>query len=252
MSIELKDYLFDSGTALVLHSERELVDADLAELCDFSKQQRAAITSVVLSDTAISGTCFRYLAFLPNLKALYVNKTRVNDEAPFEYLPQTIEIINLDHTEVGDLCVSKLRRVRYLRSIRLGKTGVTDCGVNILATMSYLSECYVDGMAVSKYARQRLENVMVLRTVTFKKAVSFILFSAQFEARKLMNVSIGSYSVRLGYLTASQFIMDHLWRSLPDPPFAADAKATIAEQVYSHIWQQSANGVFSLKVHISC
>lgn len=196
MSIELKDYLFDSGTALVLHCERELVDADLAKLRDLSKQQRAAITSVVLSNTAITGTCFRYLAYLPNLKALYANKTLVNDEAPFEYLPQTIEFINLDHTEVGDLCVSKLRRVPYLRSVRLRKTGVTDCGVNILATMAYLRECHVDSMAVSKYARQRLENVMFLRAVTFKEAVCFLLFSAQFEASKLMLRTRNARSVR--------------------------------------------------------
>ena len=186
MSIELNDYLFDSGAALVLHGEKELVDADLAQLHDFSEKQRASITSVVLSNTDITGACFRYLAFLRNLKALYVNKTRINDNAPLEYLPKTMEIINLDHTEVGDACVSKLRMVPSLYSVRLRKTGVTDCGVNILATMPRLRECHVDGMAVSEYARRRLDNAMVLRAVTFNRLVYFLLHSIQLEARQFI------------------------------------------------------------------
>jgi hypothetical protein len=122
MSIELKSCLFDSGTALVLHGKRELVDADLAQLRDLSAERRAAITSVVVSGTDITGECFRYLAVLPNLKALYANKTRVDDDAPFECLPKTIEIVNLDDTDIGDACVSKLRTAPNLYSVRLRNT----------------------------------------------------------------------------------------------------------------------------------
>jgi hypothetical protein len=186
MSIELKDYLLNSGTALVLHGERELIDADLAQLRDFSEKQRAAITAVVLSNTDIKGECLRYLAFLPNLKALYANKTRVTDDAPLECLPKAMEIVNLDHTEVGDVCVSKLRMAPNLYSVSLRKTGVTNRGVNILATMSNLRECHVDGMAVSEHARQRLANAIDLRAVTFNMAIYFLLFSIQLEARKFM------------------------------------------------------------------
>ena len=186
MSIELKDYLFDSGAALVLHGESELLDADLAELRNFSKKERAAIKSVVLSNTAITGVCFQYLALLPNLRALYVNKTRVDDDAPLEQLPETMEIINLDHTPVGDGCVYKLRMARGLRSVRLRKTGVTDRGVSILASMTYLRECHVDGMTVSNYAKQRLNNAMVLRAATFSKTVRFLLRSIQLEAIKII------------------------------------------------------------------
>jgi hypothetical protein len=67
MSIEIKDHLLCSGAALVLHEEKELVDADLAQLLKFSEKQRAAITSVVLSNTDITGECFQHLAILPNL-----------------------------------------------------------------------------------------------------------------------------------------------------------------------------------------
>lgn len=186
MSIELKHYLLNSGTALVLHGERELVDADLAQLRDLPEKQMAAITSVVLSNTDITGECFRHLAVLPNLKALYANKTRVNDDAPLERLPKTMEIINLDHTEVGDVCASKLRMAPNLYSVHLRKTGITNRGVNILATLSNLRECHVDGMAVSEHTRQRLSNAIDLSAVTFSIAMCSLLHSIQLGARKFM------------------------------------------------------------------
>lgn len=186
MTIELKDYILNSGAALVLHAARELVDADLAQLLKFSEQQRAVITSVVLSSTAITGECFRYLAYLPNLKALYANKTRINDDAPLEYLPKTVEILNLDHTEVGDMCVSKLRILPNLHTVRLRKTGVTNRGINILATVTSLRECHFDGTAVSEHARQRLSNAIDLHVMTFSRFVCFLLYRIQLGVRKLI------------------------------------------------------------------
>jgi type I restriction enzyme R subunit len=37
------------------------------------------------------------------------------------------------------------------------------------------------------------------------------------------------------------FILDHLFKVLPTPPFTLEDKQTVAKQVYQHIWQQSAN-----------
>jgi hypothetical protein len=186
MSTELKDYLFNSGAALVLHGIKELVDADLAKLRDFPEEQRAAITSVVLSNTHITGDCFQYLAFLPNLRALYVNKTQVKDDAPLECLPKTLETINLDHSEIGDVCVSKLRIAPNLRSVRVQYTGITNRGVNILATMSNLRDCHVDDKAILEYTRRRLNNAMVLRAATFNSIMYFLLYTLQLKASKYM------------------------------------------------------------------
>jgi len=38
------------------------------------------------------------------------------------------------------------------------------------------------------------------------------------------------------------FILDHLFETLPTPPFTTDEKQGIAQRVYQHIWQQSASG----------
>jgi hypothetical protein len=187
MCIELTDNLLNSGTCLVLHGERELIDADLAQLRDFSEKQRAVITTVVLSNTDITGECFRYLALLPNLKALYANQTKVNDDAPFECLPRTIEVVNLNHTKVGDVCVSKLTMAPNLYSVSLCKTGITNRGGILLATMPNLHDCQVDGVALSEHTRQRLVNVIALRAVTFNKVMCFLLYSLQLEASKLMS-----------------------------------------------------------------
>ena len=185
-TIDLKDYLFNSGAALVLHGEKELVDADLAQLRDFSEKQRATITTVVLSNTNINGECLRYLGFMPNLKALYANKTRVNDDAPLEYLPKTMEIINLDDTATGDVSIFKLKMAPRLYSVHLRKTGVTDHGVNILAAMSNLRECHVDGIVINEHTRQRLNNTMVLRAATFNSVIYAFLYCIQLEVRKLV------------------------------------------------------------------
>jgi len=41
------------------------------------------------------------------------------------------------------------------------------------------------------------------------------------------------------------FILDHVYQSLPEPPYTAADKKEVAELVYRHIWQQSASGLFS-------
>lgn len=41
------------------------------------------------------------------------------------------------------------------------------------------------------------------------------------------------------------FILDHVYMALPEPPYTADDKKEVAGLVYQHIWQQSANGLFS-------
>jgi Leucine-rich repeat (LRR) protein len=186
MSIKLKDYLFNSSTALVLHGIRELVDADLAKLRDFSEEQRTAITSVVLSNTHITGECFRYLEFLPNLRALYANKTQVTDNAPFECLPKRLEIINLEHSEIGDVCAAKLRIAPNLRSVRAEYTGITSRGVNILATIPNLRDCHVDDKSIPEHTRRRLNNVMVLRSASFNRIVCFLLYFLQLKASKYL------------------------------------------------------------------
>ena len=40
------------------------------------------------------------------------------------------------------------------------------------------------------------------------------------------------------------FILDELYRNLPDPPFTSDDKSQAARKVYNFIWQQNENGWF--------
>ncbi|MEN8133672.1 MAG: hypothetical protein ABFS45_26635 [Pseudomonadota bacterium] len=188
MSIELKDYLLNSGAALVLHGERELVDADLAQLRDFSQKQRAAITTVILSNTHITGECFQHLALLPNLIALYCGGTRIKDDAPFDLLSKTIEILNLDRTEVSDRCILKLRNLPRLRLLSLRQTGITDNGLHLLATMPGLREYYLNGTIVSDYAQRRLDNVIKFGSISFATTLYFSLRTIQNWSRKIHSV----------------------------------------------------------------
>ena len=185
VSGRLKNCLYASGAALVLHGKRDLLDSDLAQLRNLSEQQRAAITSVVVSDTGVTGECFRYLAALPNLKALYANKTQIDDEAPFDRLPKTLEAVNLDHTEVGDLCVSKLRMAPNLYSIRLRNTKITHAGVEMLASMAKLRDCEIDGALKNGHTGQRVLNAIVLREITCFAVLDHCLRCVQLATRKL-------------------------------------------------------------------
>ena len=188
-TIELKDCLRTSGASLVLHGERDLVDADLAQLRDFSEKQRAAITTVVLSNTHITGECFQHLALLPNLIVLYGCGTQIKDDAPFNLLSRTIEILNLDRTEVGDRCILQLMNLPRLRLLSLRRTGITDRGLHLLGAMPSLSEYYLNGTIVSDYAKQRLDNVINLDAITFAMACYFFLCTIQIRARKLVRFS---------------------------------------------------------------
>jgi type I restriction enzyme R subunit len=40
-------------------------------------------------------------------------------------------------------------------------------------------------------------------------------------------------------------ILDHLYTSLPTPPFNDDEKTLIAGNIYAHVWQQAVSGTFS-------
>ena len=41
------------------------------------------------------------------------------------------------------------------------------------------------------------------------------------------------------------FVLDHVFSTLPSPPFTDEEKQTVARQVYQHVWQQCASGCFA-------
>ena len=41
------------------------------------------------------------------------------------------------------------------------------------------------------------------------------------------------------------FILDEIYASLPTPPFTAEEKKAVADEVYAHIWQQAVSGEFA-------
>lgn len=45
------------------------------------------------------------------------------------------------------------------------------------------------------------------------------------------------------------FILDHVYQTLPEPPYTSDDKAQVAQLVYRHIWQQSVRDQFSGATH---
>ena len=185
MGVTLKQHLFDTGSALVLHGNTSLADGDLRQLLDFDSEQRRNIKVVVLSHTNVTGESMKHLAALPNLQALYLGGTRVADDAPLEMLPKTVELVNLDGTATSDLSIAKLSRLPRLRSLSLRKTQITDGSVHQLVKVSTLREVCLAETAVSEQARQRLENSLVLDVIRFAVALRYIQFSVSIVLRSL-------------------------------------------------------------------
>jgi len=189
MRINLKEYLFNRGTSLVLHGQKDLADTDFAQLRDFSDRQRQSITVVVLSNTHITGECFRYLKLLPNVTALYGGGTQIKDEAPFDLLSKNLKILNLERTQISDACILKLTKLTRLRSLSLRQTDITDSGLHLLSAMPNLREYYLDGSKVSTYAKQRLDNAVELDSITFAAALYLMWCAIQIGAGRLVRVT---------------------------------------------------------------
>ena len=162
MNVSLSSNLYGSGTALVLDRNLDLTDADLEHLFELDEALRCRITTVVLSRTNIQGSGFKYLNALPNLTRLFLNGSSISDAAPFDDLPHSLEVLNLDDTGAGDRSVSRLCRLPRLKVLRLEGTEVTDRGVFALLKLGSLSEVHLGGTATTWMARRRLENNIAL------------------------------------------------------------------------------------------
>jgi len=192
MSIDLNDYLLNDGTALVLHGEGELEDRDLAQLQRFSVDQRSKLTVVVLSRTPVTGGCLKYLACLPNLRALYLNATQINDEDWFDVSGWALETINLDNTRIGDKGITRLKEATRLESVRLCNTRVSDTGIQWLGTFPRLREYFLDGAPISDHAKRRLDNAIKMGHLDITEAVRSVRRHLALGLRKLMSPRIAS------------------------------------------------------------
>ena len=169
MNVSLSNSLNGSGTALVLSGNPDVTDADLAQLGELGDQRRCKITTVVLSHTNIQGPGVKHLNALPNLKRLFLNGSSVTDSAPFDEMPRSLEVLNLDDTSAGDRGVSRLCDMPSLRVLRLEGTEVTDRGLFALLQLRSLSEIYLERTATSWMARRRLENNITLNAAGYSQ-----------------------------------------------------------------------------------
>jgi len=185
MSIAIKDYLSNSGSALVLHGERRLCRNDLEQLHDLPYESRARIKVAVLSRTCLDDACLSDLATLPNLKELYLGGTRLTDNAALDQCAiPSLQVVNLDDTLVGDAAVSRLKRARNLRIVSLRNTRVTDRGLQQIAALPNLQEYYLDGTLVTELGKRRLANIMY--QVTAGTCCRWAIYNMQLRTRQVV------------------------------------------------------------------
>jgi len=185
MSIAIKNYLFNSGSALVLHGERHLCRNDLEQLHDLPYESRARIKAAVLSGTFFDDACLSYLATLPDLKQLYLGGTRLTDNAALDQCAiPSLQVVNLDDTLVGDAAVARLKWARKLRIVSLRNTRVTDRGLQHIAALPNLQEYYLDGTQVTELGKRRLANTMY--RVTAGTCCRWLLYSMQLRTSQVV------------------------------------------------------------------
>jgi len=191
MLIDLNDHLLNDSTALVLHGESELEDTDLARLHRLSVEQRSKLTAVVLSRTRVTGACLKHLACLPNLRALYLNATQINDEDWFDVSGWALETINLDNTRIGDQGIAQLQAATRLEVIRLCNTRVSDTGIQLLGNFPRLREYCLDGAPISDHAKRRLDNAVKMAHLDIAEAFRPARHHLAIEVRKRVSPRTG-------------------------------------------------------------
>jgi len=191
MSIDLSEHMLNDRSALVLHGERELEDADLAQLHRLSVEQRSKLTVVVLSRTRVTGACLKHLACLPNLRTLYLNATQINDEDWFDVSGWALESINLDNTRIGDQGIARLQAATRLEVVRLCNTRVSDTGIQLLGTFPRLREYCLCGAPISDHAKRRLDNTIKMGHLDITEAVRSVRRHLAFGVRKLISPGTG-------------------------------------------------------------
>jgi Leucine-rich repeat (LRR) protein len=203
MNVSLSNNLNGSGTALVLDGNVDVTDADLEQLGGFGDQLRRKITTVVLSRTNIQGSGIKHLNALPNLTRLFLNGSSITDSAPFDELPRSLEVLNLDNTSVGDRGVSRLCGMPSLRVLRLEGTEVTDRGLFALLKLRSLSEIYLERTATSWMARRRLENDIKLNAAGYSQIVRY---AKGYTTCVLSLVTLRARTAQHGFNYGAQFL----------------------------------------------
>ncbi len=176
MNVSLNSHLYGSGTALLLNDNRDVADADLEQLVGFDHELRCKIRTVMLSRTNVTGSGIKHLSALPNLTSLFLNGSSITDAAPLGDLPRSLEVLDLDDTDVGDQGVSKLCSLPKLRILRLRRTEATDRTVLELLMAENLREVWLDDTATSWAARRRLESNMALSAAAHAPIMPYVRY----------------------------------------------------------------------------
>jgi len=169
VSIDLSDHLYNDESALVLDRIEGVDDAGLKQLRGMDTSR---LRVIVLSNTCVTGDFIEYLSDLPALRQLYLNGSRVSKDAPLDYLPHSLEVLNLDDTSVGDAAIARLPRLWHLELVCLRNTRVTDRSIEILSRLPRLHRYFLEGTAVTEFGRRRLDNRVAMLSYDLLPSVS--------------------------------------------------------------------------------
>ena len=143
--------------------DKSVRDEDLANL-----KNLAALKSLSLARTGISGAAFVHLRGLPELAELNVGGTQVTDDSLKELgsLPR-LAAFRAYATPLGDEGAAQLRDLK-LTTLALGSSRLTDRGLESLAQISSLTSLDVNQLAVSDLGLAHIARLPNLRSLSLE------------------------------------------------------------------------------------
>jgi Leucine-rich repeat (LRR) protein len=149
------DEYFQEVTAVnFLQSDAKLKDADLVCLGDLDRLESLNLMQLssirgATENTNLTDSCLDYLARLPRLRILGLNRTGITDAGLAKIARMNgIEELNLRDTNVTVSGLAALKPLKSLHKLNLNVSTCTDAGLAQVAGLSHLQSLSISGTSV--------------------------------------------------------------------------------------------------------
>lgn len=116
------------------------------------------LTSLELSETGITDLSIPAIAHAPQLVDVNFWLTKVTDAGVAQLVDKPLKRLNLDNIPtITNASIDSAAKIKTLEFLHLGKTGITDEGLEPLKTLPNLSELHISHTAVSAAAADKLK-----------------------------------------------------------------------------------------------
>jgi serine/threonine protein kinase/tetratricopeptide (TPR) repeat protein len=135
------------------------------------------ITRIDLSDNSMTDKVFEYIAKVPNLERLFMNRTKIVTLENLDKCSSKLTWLEFKMTNITDQSLTKMLPLKNLRYISINDTLITDKGVHTLTPLKLVSELDLTGTKITSKCLDdllRFPNLvrLTLRRTAFEEAAA--------------------------------------------------------------------------------